>query len=248
MKTQNLYFALIISSYTLFAAQEQEYKQPLVVNVNVHTANQAHLDQRNDVHQRSHQNYHNHDTKKVLSQTEQMMYDFFKHQYERGHKTSQTTLAWITDHKVQTSCLGLLGLYCCCMWKMYTSRKLLENPNSWYMWYSSKPLEALFATTQQVLQADLLFAVQTKYVYPENPTDFIYPLVQALQALQKEIAVIEEVIMLHQAITKCCATRLFLIENCDLENLEEQHKKLLFIKQILTAWCAQYKINKYAQS
>ncbi len=248
MKLRNLFLMLIISSYALYAAQEQEYKQPLVVNVNVHTANQSHLDQQNDIHQNSNQNYHCHDTKKVFSHTEQLMYDFFKHQYDLSSKASQTTLAWISDHKVETSCLGLIGLYCYCMWKIYTSHKLLESPNSWYMWYSAKPLQTLFTTTQQVLQADLLFAVQTKYVHPENPTDFIYPLVQALQALQKEITIIEEIIFLHQTIIKCCATRLFFIENYDLENLEEQHKKLLFIKQVLTTWCAQYKINKYTQS
>ena len=125
--------------------------------------------------------------------------------------------------------------------KNYT---IINDPSSWSNWHYGQSLQDLFATPQSVLESDLLFAIQTKYVHPINPTDFIYSIVQSSLSLKEEIKIVEQQIWYYQWLAKCQILPLFFLTTQELEDLKEQHRKLLFMQHIFASWCAHYKIDK----
>lgn len=223
-----------------------ENKEPFVINVNVNTANTAALDQKNSTEHISAPNNTTstnvtlHDHQHVY----QPLYDWCNQQSTVCKKNTTGALHWVLSNKIKSTVFTITTLYAYCLYQIYYANNMINKHASWSHWHHAKSLEELFACPQQQLEDDLLFEIQTKYVHPHNPTDFIYPLVEASNALQAEIQIIQDQISRYEVITQCRALPLFLIKKDDLAVLQEKYKKILFIKHIFASWCAHYKIDK----
>ncbi len=245
--------ALMLYSLTLCSQQNIPIPNtgPTTVTINLNTANSASLSQQNQVDQHANHNSTQQThvkTDAIMSDSDpdfkKKMYDFYQKQSVNFHETSGNIATWINNHKLKTACMTLLLCYSTIIYKIYESNEIINNPNSWSNWHNSKSLEDLFETSQSQLESDLLLAIQTRYVHPVNPTDFIYSIVQASNSLQEEIKVLEEQISRYAWIKKAGCMSLFFIDDQKLETLQSKNKKLLFIKYILSSWCANYKIDK----
>ena len=221
------------------------------VTINLNTANTAGLTQQNQLDQ--HANHHSTQKTNVTTDTntelidpdfKKKLYDFYQEQSKNLQQASGNVSTWIKDHKLKTLGITLLLGYSCIAYQIYRSSAIIDNSQSWSNWHNGRSLEDLFTTPQNKLEADLLFAIQTRYVHPVNPTDFIYSIVQSSNSLQEEIKVLEEQIARYRWIKKASCMPLFFIDEQELESLQDKHKKLLFLKYILSSWCANYKIDK----
>ncbi len=148
------------------------------------------------------------------------------------------------NNSLKTTGVGLLFLYGCINYQIYQSNLIINNPQSWSNWHHGRSLEDLFATPQSALETDLLFAIQTKYVHPINPTDFIYSLMQSSIGLNKEMQIIQDQIWIYTWLQTCYCMPAFFTNPEELAVLQEKHRKLAFIKHLFASWCATYKIER----
>jgi hypothetical protein len=130
------------------------------------------------------------------------------------------------------------------MYKIHRTNLIFNDVNSWSNWQSGRSLDDLFAMSHQKLESDLLFEIQTRYVHPCNPTDFIYSIVQSSTSLNTELEILHEQISRYKWLETFQCMPLFFIHKNELEALQEKHRKLSFMKHIFASWCANYKINK----
>ena len=172
------------------------------------------------------------------------IYDFYEQQLKNAQGMSNGIAGWIQNNKLQSASIGLLCCYSSIFYQIYRSNLSINDPNSWSNWHNGSSLEDLLATPQARLESDLLFAIQTRYVHPENPTDFIYSLVQSSNSLSHEMSILQDQISRYKWLETCYCMPLFFTNTQELSILQEKHRKLSFIKHLFASWCAAYKIDK----
>lgn len=247
MKLYATLFIFIIHSSSLYAydhAAQTDEKKQTVVNVHVHTANQASLNQSNSSHQNAHHTSIPQTSVTTISKNEPSLQDQLHDYYQEIQDSSASFVTMIQHNKIKAVAMGCACLYSSIAYQIYRTNSSLNDQNSWSNWRHNMSIEDLFASSQSSLEADLLFAIQTRYVHPTNPTDFIYSIVQASNRLQEEMIRLEEQITRYQWLEKCRCMTIFFLEPQGLLQLQEKHKKLAFIKHIFASWCANYKIEK----
>jgi hypothetical protein len=250
MKLQVIIVMLIVSFFQQLCASSNNATtgQIPTINITVHTANRADLNQTNDLNQHAdhHATQKSHVTTKVTSDSDLQrdLYDFLEKQAHAAHDRSLDVYSWMKNNIVKTGCMSIVFMYSCIAIQIYRTNTLINSPDSWSSWHQGRSLQDLFATPQSALESDLLFTIQTRYVHPVNPTDFIYSIVQSSLSLKNEIHLVENQIWRYEWLVKCKALQLFFIDAQDLEDLKERHRKLLFMQHLFASWCARYKIDK----
>ena len=254
MNLRSIIFGLMIMSYALSSAEQNNTTStsnglpPTTINITLNTANRADLNQINDLTQQA-----NHAAVQKTDVTTKVgndfdlykkLYAFLQKQSEHAHSTSLDMLSWMNHNKIKTACLTMVLTYGCIATQIYRANLKINDPSSWSNWHHTQTLEDLFATPQSQLESDLLFAIQTKYVHPINPTDFIYSIVQSSQSLKDEIKIVQDQIWRYEWIAQCQCLPLFFIQEQDVEDLKNRHRKLLFMQHLFASWCAHYKIGK----
>lgn len=246
MKSHSIFFIFIISTYTICTQSNEKKHMPSSVTISINSANQAHLNQQNDFNQQA--NHLAMQKTQITTQQEpnfgQKLYDFYKQQLQKSQQVSTSTITWINNNKIKTISAGLLITYSYIFYQIYQANLIINSPDSWSNWHNNRSLEDLFAIPQNKLESDLLFSIQTRYVHPVNPTDFIYSIVQSSISFNKEMQVLEDQILRYQRLKQCQSLPFFFIDAQELALLQDKHKKLSFIKHIFTSWCATYKIDK----
>ena len=218
------------------------------INITVHTANRADLNQINDLNQQAnHAAIQKTDVATKVSSDpglQDQLYKFLQKQSDYAQGASLNVFNWVSNNKIKTGCLSIVLMYGCIALQIYRAHSIINDPSSWSNWHHGRSLEDLFATPQALLEADLLFAIQTKYVHPVNPTDFIYSIVQSSVSLKKEIEIVQNQIWRYEWIATCRCLPIFFIDLQEVEALKERNRKLLFIQHLFASWCAHYKIDK----
>jgi hypothetical protein len=222
--------------------------QPTTINITLNTANRADLNQINDCNQQAnHTAIQKTDVATDVGNNpclQQQLYDFLHQQSVKAQGASLEIFNWMQHNKIKTTGIGVLLVYSCIALQLYRANMIINDPNSWSSWHHGRSLQDLFATEQSALESDLLFAIQTRYVHPTNPTDFIYSIVESSVSLKHEIQVVQNQIWRYEWLAKCQCLPLFFIDMSELETLKERHRKLLFMQHLFASWCARYKIDK----
>lgn len=253
MKIKIIVFALVSSVSVMYTQQNMPPQQTIpagaaVYNIHINTANKADLTQSNQMDQEA--NHHAMQKTNVTTNVDsgpdykQKLYDFYEEQSKKFQDASTSVITWTQNNKLKTAGAIMLFCYSIIAYKIYQSNSIINDPNSWSNWHNSRSLDDLFATPQATLEANLLFAIQTRYVHPVNPTDFIYSIVQASNSLQEEMKEVSAQIARYKWLETCQCMTLFFIDAQELASLQEKHRKLSFLKHIFSSWCANYKIDK----
>ncbi|MDP3787937.1 MAG: hypothetical protein Q8Q60_01300 [Candidatus Chromulinivorax sp.] len=159
-------------------------------------------------------------------------------------QAAERMYSWIIGNKIAITAVGIIASYGYILHQIYRDNVIIFDSLAWSNWQDGKKLEQLFVMPQATLEADLLYLFQHRFIDIHNPTDFIYSLVQSAISLQHEIDVVSSQIVRYQWIVACKCSQLFFIKEGSLADLQEKHRKLLFIKHIFASWCATYKIEK----
>lgn len=226
-------------------------QKPQDIHIHINTANTANLEQQNHTnlqadHVSSPSNQTN--THVKIGEAQEAFYQKWSDFYNKYAKTCQekTTdiMTWVQSNKLKSAGVSLLIFYSYISYQIYQANTIIESPHAWANWQYSKSLEELFTTPQSKLESDLLFAIQTRYVHPTNPTDFIYPLIQSSISLNEEMQILHEQTSRYEWIESCGCLPLFFIDEQDVEKLKDKKRKLAYIKHLFASWCAAYKIDK----
>lgn len=123
------------------------------------------------------------------------------------------------------------------------ANKYLEQPDIWSSWRPETPLDALLAIPQQELAKELILEIQRRYSNAQNPTDFISPLIAFIKAIDSEILIIKQYAEVYQWITKFHLQSALPINQKLFDQLVENNRKLIYLKNVFLSWAAEYKIS-----
>ena len=196
----------------------------------------------NDCHQKSHSE--SNPIINVNSDMSKMLSDALHDQGTACKGFVVDCFTWVNNNKIQSACITLLAIYSFVACQTYRLNRIIHDESSWMNWKSCKSIDDFLAISQKELERELVHAIQARYVHPVNPTDFIYSMVQFSTAIENEIEVMEQQIMLYQLIETSCTSKIFFIDATDLAKLQDKFRKLNFIKHIFISWCADYKIEQ----
>jgi hypothetical protein len=137
----------------------------------------------------------------------------------------------------------LLSSYIYACHLIVKANKYLENMDTWASWRQDIPHELLVTIPQQELAKDLLLEVQRKYSNPQNPTDFLSPLITFIHAIDDEILMMQRITTAYTWTKKLHLDYILPINEKLFCKTEEKLKKLSYLKQVFLAWAAEYKVN-----
>ncbi|MGZ6250578.1 MAG: hypothetical protein ACXWL2_00965 [Candidatus Chromulinivorax sp.] len=249
IKKHTIFITLLILNQYISTLAQSEQSKPTVPVVNITFSNYNNNDQnqlanhqselaanhKNDIQTQVHTNQIN---------WQKQLNDIFQERLNLIKKNSEQASDWVQSHKIISVSLFCSTIYGYLFYQIYTANQIINDPNAWCNWNYKRTIDDLFVIPQKQLESEILFAVQNRYVDKENPINFIYSIVQVLQAIQEETLVLQNQINRYDLILKCYCNNIFFITQQDLIDLQEKQRKLSFIKHILTSWCASYKIDK----
>jgi len=138
--------------------------------------------------------------------------------------------------------LALGGYIVACNYTVQAN-KFLERTDTWASWHNEITTEQLMAMNHKELAKELIVEIQRRYSNPQNPTDFISPLIAFVQTIDKEIALLKSYRTYFIWVQKLHLQAALPIQQKLLYKADDSYKKIIHIKNIFLSWAADYKIN-----
>jgi len=229
MKLYYTYLVYILSAAFLQANPQTVVNNNITLNTNQNSENNNKLDN------------------KSLQTNEQMqaaLQKTFNDAQEMYKNATTSIIDYIKNNKIKCSCITLASFYAYISYQIYTKQQVVDNPSAWSNWYNNYSIEELFAIPGEKLGGELLHEIQSRYADPENPTNFIYSLVQFSKILQAEIDALEDQKTIYTWIQRMHCNQIFFIDNNAITEIQTKIHKVLFLKHIFTTWYATYKIER----
>lgn len=123
------------------------------------------------------------------------------------------------------------------------ANKFLERTDTWASWHNELTAEQLMAINHKELAKELILEIQRRYSNPQNPTDFISPLIAFVQAIDKEIVLLKNYITHYKVVQKLHLQTMLPIQQKLFKKMDDSYKKIIHVKNIFLSWAADYKIN-----
>ncbi len=156
----------------------------------------------------------------------------------------QYTGQWLKKNKYKIIRYSILGCYVTIWLLLLSSHYYLNQPDSWSHWQAGIPFTELCTRPQQLLQQELIFDIQKRYINKQNPTDFMSPFVTFLNRINTEEKYVDRYLTMFSGINRLYSRRLFLINEKKIKKIELRKQRLTFVKQVFLSWAAEYNINQ----
>ena len=114
----------------------------------------------------------------------------------------------------------------------------MRKSTPWASWKKQLSMEELLGIPQDQLGTELIHAIQQRHVNVQNPTDHITPLVRFVQAVDREMKMLNRYILLATSIRRCRLMRIFPTNNHKIEQAQELKQRLGFVKHTFISWAA----------
>ena len=121
---------------------------------------------------------------------------------------------------------------------------LMRDKGSWCNWKTEEPFQSLKKYDKKELAQDLLEAIQNRYLNSSQATDHVGPLNSFLEDYRRELYIFRSYFFIATWIKRLHLTRIFPINNQDIELLKERIERLCYIKAIFFEWAADYKTKR----
>ncbi|HSC25569.1 MAG TPA: hypothetical protein VLB80_05145 [Candidatus Babeliales bacterium] len=149
---------------------------------------------------------------------------------------------WHYRYKILGS--TLLGLYSIVSMLLLTNYYYtLEGNTIWGHWKSEYDFEHLCEIAHKTLTQDLLCEINGRYYNKNNPTDFAYPLITFLTAIDTEINICKRYIKTAHIIRYIRLMKIFPINEAKIEEVNKVLHRAIFVKHLFLAWLAEYNIS-----
>ncbi len=118
---------------------------------------------------------------------------------------------------------------------------LMRDKGSWCNWKAEAPFETFKNGDKKELAQELLESIQTRYLNSSNPTDHVGPLNSFLEDYRRELYIFRSYFFIATWIKRLHLTKIFPVNNQDIELLKEKIERLCYIKAIFFEWTNEYK-------
>lgn len=157
---------------------------------------------------------------------------------------TDTAYQYCSDNKYYIAALFMAGSYGYSFYKVRTIQGYVDNALTWSAWKKDVSFDALLTIPHDQLTRDLMMVIQTRYVSPQNPADFLTPLITFSKEITQELELVKSY---HNYITWCTQFRLqkiLPISDLLLTQLTERKQRVLYIHTLFQSWLAQYKLEQ----
>ena len=178
------------------------------------------------------------------SSMQESLQNILNNQIESCKDFATNIVAYMYKNKIKCACVGLTTIYAYISYLIYSKHQVIAAPLSWCNWHNGCTFEEFLTIPADKTGAELLHEIQSRYADPEDPTNFIYSLVQFTKALQNEIEKLEELMTIYTWLEKTKCSHLFFVDTITISTTQAKLHKLLFIKHVFATWYATYKIEK----
>lgn len=148
---------------------------------------------------------------------------------------------FIDKYKYWTPVTTVSFIYCCLLYKIMSTNKLMSSENSWCNWKPEIEFNKLLAIPQKDLSVELINAIQKKYSDPQNPTNFVTPMVNFVNDTNEEIKNIQDYVKIAKILKKLKTTYVFPVNDEKINLAQEKINKLTYLKNIFTQWSVDFK-------
>ena len=166
--------------------------------------------------------------------------------YQTGKETLQNVGTTFNDlifkYKYWLTITAATCIYCSIFYKMAHANRLLNSTDSWCNWKSDLTFAKLLSTSQKELAQELIGDIQKKYTDPQNPTNFVTPMVNFVNELNNEIQELETYVKMVNLIKMARLKTIYpIISDDKLDQAKEKINKLAYIKNIFSEWSVEFK-------
>ena len=243
---------LLILSTSILQAQDSSGKEIYyrdLGGIHVHcnsTQNQAGLSQtsKQEASQTAVQKTQVTQITEITTKLIQTFHDWHQRKKEESSKYVASSIASIKNQKAKIACSATIACYCALWYQIHTTNAIVNHQQSWSNWKKHLSMEELLTSPQQTISSELVHAIQSLYIDPENPADFIFPLIQFSLNIEKEIEALKKQLKIYSWIQRLYCSKLFFINPSDLQDIEAKLTKLFFLQYIFATWTADYKIKQ----
>ena len=151
---------------------------------------------------------------------------------------------WLNKNKYKIIPYSICSWYVGTWLLLLSSHYYFNQTGLWSDWQSTMSFAQLCVKPEQLLQQELIFDIQRRYVNQQNPTDFINPLVTFLSKINSEEKYINCYITLLNGINSLRLARLFLISEKKIKEIKLRKQQLTFVRELFLSWIAEYNINQ----
>lgn len=168
-----------------------------------------------------------------MEQAQQML-----HQELPQQMVSLQALLWEYRYRIAGGCVVAVYILLC--YRLYKALQYLSQKAVWSLWHKELSMEELLAQDIAALGKSLIIVIHMRYANPQNPTDFIAPLVAFNVHIQQEIEELRAHWRLYMA---CKDWRLVKIVPFNLDRLEalkEHIERAVYVQTVFKTWTANY--------
>jgi len=189
------------------------------------------------------------ENKNVVTQSDQTLfstvprlYDYAKSFDPQPYKLSMRQ--WLKKNKYKIIQFSILGSYLTIWVILLSSHYYFDQADAWSGWQSAIPFTELYTKPQQLLQQELIFDIQKRYINQQNPTDFISPLVTFMNRINGEEKYLNCYTTILNGISRLHLARLFLINDKKIKKIELRKQRLTLVRQLFLSWSAEHNISQ----
>lgn len=263
MKMYYIYLILLCSNAIVYPVIEDKYTQQTIEHIDklmaemskrlevYHcppmpqiTINQSVSSDHSSAHQSAQYQKTNNEVLQFNEQSQKTIQEYISHQMESCKGIMASITNFIGNNKIKCTCAGIAALYSYIGYQIYNRQQILTTASSWNSWRNNCSFEEFMSYPAQNIGDDLIYEIQTRYADPENPTNFIYSLVEFSKKLAYEIKNTEELLTIYTWLERVRCSHLFFVDAATIATAQAKLHKLLFIKHIFATWYASYKIEK----
>lgn len=192
------------------------------------------------------------DLKQMLSSLQQL-----ETTQTSSYQTSKETLQnvgttfneFIFKYKYWLTITAATCIYCSIFYKIAHANRLLSSTDSWCNWKSDLTFAKLLSASQKDLAQELITDIQKKYMDPQNPTNFVTPMVNFVNDINNEIKELESYVKIVNSIKTVKLKTIYpIISDDKLDQAKEKINKLVYTKNIFSEWSVEFKQQQLLSS
>ena len=206
------------------------------LNVQIDIQNSAH----SGSHSGSHSGNENQNTSpsnfsSTINWPQQQVQAFFSRSWQEMFLSKETLIMTVTLS---------FSTYCYLCYQLKKAVWLIRDKGAWCNWKAEVTFETFKNGEKKELAQELLESIQTRYLNSSNPTDHVGPLNSFLEDYRRELYIFRSYFFIATWIKRLHLTKIFPINNQDIELLKEKIERLCYIKAIFFEWTCEYKTKR----
>lgn len=161
---------------------------------------------------------------------------------------ASVTCQYCSDNKYTLAALAIAGSYGYLFYKIRSIQSHVDNPHSWSAWKQDLSFDNLLRIPQDKLTIELMAAIQKNYIVPNNPTDFITPLVNFSKDIMQEQALLSQYHSYIEWSTRYSLQKAIPFSDTLLSQLMERKQRVIYLNTLFQSWLTQYKLEQITKS